>query len=89
MANLSPAPRWQFTAVVVDTGGKFATGITAISVNLGKDGTNSVDDTGGKLAGVSLTQVVLLELKITSRICWKNQMGLMELSGYLSKMKKT
>jgi hypothetical protein len=39
------APRWQFTAGVVDTGGKFATGIAAINVNLGKDRTNGFVDT--------------------------------------------
>jgi hypothetical protein len=34
----------------VDTGGKFAAGVTKISINLGKDVTTGVVDTGGKFA---------------------------------------
>jgi hypothetical protein len=82
VGKFTPAPRWQFTAGVVNTGGKFTTGIAAVGVNLEKYGTNGVHDTGGKLATVSLTQV---ENNFAN--FFKKSTALMELSGYRRKMK--
>ncbi len=50
MYDMTSWHRWQVATGVADTGRKFAAGITAIGLNLGKEVAASVVDTGGKLA---------------------------------------
>jgi hypothetical protein len=62
LAAILSAPRWQFTAGAVGTGGNFGKFTTGIK-NLGKDGTNGVVATVGKFTAVPLTQDVHLEVE--------------------------
>jgi hypothetical protein len=61
---------------VIDTGGKFTTGLTTTPVanlNLREDVTTGVNNTNGKLAtGVIDTRVVHLDLRTSLRIFEKN-----------------